>query len=462
MSGYGDYNLGMPAQPNQRPRRVAVVGAGIAGLAAAYTLQKRGFEVEVFEREATAGGRMRSERHGDYVIERGAQFIASSYRNMRSLAAELGIAELIEPLDNSRNAVLRDGQFSFADYRPKRFFRSEEFSWSTKARLPLLFAELRRHARLLDDFYHPEKAATLDTESAARYTFRWFGGEALDYVIEPAFASTFTVLPEEMSKAFMLSTIAYMFRGFRLLAFRGGNGILTQTLASRLKVHTGVSVDSVDESDDGVVLHIGGGIVRADAVVMAVPGNAVAGICTTLTPAERKFFSGVRYASSIIAFVMAGEEALPSFYGAGIPQREGVQLYGMAVENAKPGVVPPGRTLFNYAFSEKLAAQVMYLPDGRVIEALKGELAKLPLEGTNTVEGYVLHRWQSMVPQFYPGYYRSLRRFLRRNERSDRIFFAGDYLIAPYTEAALTSGLRAAEACSIRLGAQATPATDAQ
>jgi monoamine oxidase len=104
--------------------------------------------VEVFEREATAGGRMRSERHGDYVIERGAQFIASSYRNMRRLATELGIADDIEPLGNSRNAVLRRGAFLFADYRPKKLFSSREFSWFTKARLPLLPAELRRHSRL--------------------------------------------------------------------------------------------------------------------------------------------------------------------------------------------------------------------------------------------------------------------------------------------------------------------------
>jgi oxygen-dependent protoporphyrinogen oxidase len=440
----------MSKQSEARPR-VAVVGAGIAGLTAGYALQKQGFEVEVFEREQTAGGRMRSERHGDYVVERGAQFIASSYRNMRALAAELGIADLIEPLGDSRNAVLRGGEFRYADYRPKKILRSNEFSWMTKARLPLLPLELRRHRALLDDFYQPEKAASLDTESAADYARRWFGQEALDYIIDPAFASTFTVLPENMSKAFMVSTIAYMFRGFRLLAFRGGNGAMTQALASRLKVHTGVSVHGVETDDDGALVRIGSGTVQADAVVVAVPGNTVVGMCSTLTPTEGRFFSGVRYASSIIAFVMAGREALPPFYGAGIPRREGVDLYGMAIENAKPGVVPEGKTLFNCAFSESLAARVIDEPDEKVVDALKHELAKLPLSGIDTVEGYVLHRWPSMLPQFYPGYYRALSRFKRRRERSSRLFFAGDYLIAPYTEAALTSGLRAAAECAAAL-----------
>jgi hypothetical protein len=50
------------------------------------------------------------------------------------------------------------------------------------------------------------------------------------------------------------------------------------------------------------------------------------------------------------------------------------------------------------------------------------------------------------VPQFYAGYIRSLAAFKKRSRRSDRLFFAGDYLVGPYTEAALTSGLRAATA----------------
>ena len=85
---------------------VIVVGGGIAGLTAAYTLQKRGVAVQVLEREGTPGGRMRSEVHGDCIVDRGAQFIASSYGNMLALAGELGIAGCIEPLRHSRNGVL--------------------------------------------------------------------------------------------------------------------------------------------------------------------------------------------------------------------------------------------------------------------------------------------------------------------------------------------------------------------
>ena len=427
--------------------RIAVIGAGIAGLTAAYTLQKRGLDVQVFEREATPGGRMRSEQHGDFIVERGAQFIASSYRNMRALAAELEIDGQIEKLTDSRNAILKRGEFVMSEYEGLTAIRrSRDLSLTSKLRLAAIGWPLWRNWHRLD-FYHPERLARLDNESAAAYVDRIFGREVLDYLIEPAFASTFTVLPENMSKAFMLNTIATLFRGFRLLAFRGGNGLLTQTLAAQVPVRLGADVTRVHATRTGVTVDFADGeSERFDQAIVAVPGNSVSKLCPGLTASERQFFSGVRYAASIIAFVMADASALPPFYGAGIPRREKVRLYGMAVENAKPGVVPPGKTLFNCAFSESAAAALMDQPDHAVVAALETELAKLPLKNLDTTEGYVIHRWPSLVPQFWPGYHRSLRAFLRRADRTGRLQFAGDYLVGPYTEAALTSGLRAASA----------------
>ena len=100
--------------------------------------------------------------------------------------------------------------------------------------------------------------------------------------------------------------------------------------------------------------------------------------------------------------------------------------------------------MFNCAFSEEHAAEVMGRSDADVIEALHGELRKLPLRGLDKAEAHAVHRWPELVPQFYHGYIRSLAAFKGRRDRSSRIAFAGDYLFGPYTEGALTSGQRAA------------------
>jgi oxygen-dependent protoporphyrinogen oxidase len=428
-------------------QRILVVGGGIAGLTAAYDLQKRGFDVEVLEREATPGGRMRSERHGEFVVDRGAQFIASSYRHMRTLVDELGLKPKVRRLATGRGATLRNGKFVSSNYAGyKAIWRAKDLGLGSKLRLPRLISDLRQ-ARGMLDFYHVEKAAPLDDESAHDWALRRFGREVLDYVIEPPFASTFTVLPENLSRAFVLATINYMFFSpFRLHAFDGGNGLLTQTLASRLRVRTSAETARIAETPDGVLVTLATGeTLRADGVVVATPGNHVSRLCETLSEEERRFFEGVRYARSIIAFVMTSTpEADPGVYGVGIGRREGVRLYGMAMENPKEGAVPPGKTMFNCAFAEDYAAQLFDRPDGDVIEALHGELAKLPLRGLDKTEAHAIHRWPELVPQFYPGYIRSLASFAARQGRSERIYFAGDYLVGPYTEAALTSGLRAA------------------
>jgi|CXWL01.1.fsa_nt_gi oxygen-dependent protoporphyrinogen oxidase len=434
--------------------KIIVVGGGIAGLTAAYTLQKDGFDVEVLEREDTAGGRMRSERHGDFVVDRGAQFIASSYRNMKTLVDELGLKPQVRRLKTGRGATLRDGKFVSGNYAGyKAIMRARDLSWSSKLRLPRIVLELRRNKRLLD-FYAIEKAAPLDDASAYDWALSRFGREVLDYIIEPPFASTFTVLPENLSRAFVLATIDYMFGGFRLSAFHGGNGLLTQTLAGKLRVRTAAEVSRITQTADGAsVTLINGETLSADAVVVATPGNHVARLCDTLPDAERRFFEGVRYATSIIVFVMTSDmEADPGIYGLGIGRKEGVKLYGMAMENPKEGAVPEGKTMFNCALSEAYAAELMHKSDDEIIAAAHGELRKLPLRGLDKAERHAVHRWPELVPQFYHGYIRSLADFKQRTDRSDRLFFAGDYLVGPYTEAALTSGLRAAQDVGARFG----------
>ncbi|MGA1376547.1 MAG: FAD-dependent oxidoreductase, partial [Steroidobacteraceae bacterium] len=50
---------------------VAIVGAGIGGLAAAADLAHRGFRVSVFEKSVAPGGKMREVCVGDAAIDAG-------------------------------------------------------------------------------------------------------------------------------------------------------------------------------------------------------------------------------------------------------------------------------------------------------------------------------------------------------------------------------------------------------
>ncbi|HEX5805875.1 MAG TPA: FAD-dependent oxidoreductase, partial [Macromonas sp.] len=81
----------MGAQSGAKPWRVAVIGAGMAGLTAAYRLQQAGAQVEVFEREPVAGGRVATVRKNGFVIDTGAILLSAQYQRTLALVGELGL-----------------------------------------------------------------------------------------------------------------------------------------------------------------------------------------------------------------------------------------------------------------------------------------------------------------------------------------------------------------------------------
>ncbi len=434
---------------------VVVIGAGIAGLTCAWRLQERGHDVEVLEREATPGGRMRSEPLGDFSVDRGAQFVSSGYRNLHGVVHELGLADRVRGLAEPRNAILRGGVLHPGDYdSPAAFVASRLLSWPSRLRLPRVLWPLLRHRLQLDPL-HPELAAPLDTRDLATWLRRTAGDEAEAYLFGPAFSATFDSEPEDLSAVFGMLMLRWLLRGFRLQAFAGGTGLLTRTLAERLPVRTGCEVRSVETEADGAVVRyrVGArsGRALADAVVVAVPGAAVAGICPKLTPAERSFFEHVHYGrGAIVHLALEEPPATLPYYGVAFPRPEGIGLYGLAVDHHKPGVAPPGAGLLNVALTEAAARALWDAPDERVVAHAVGELARTPIGRLAPVAAAV-HRWSPMIPQFRTGYTRALRAFLTRADRSPRLLFAGDYLVGATTESALTSGLRAADAAAALL-----------
>ena len=72
-------------------KRVGVIGAGFAGLAAADALRAGGAEVTVLEARDRVGGRVWSVPFEGATVERGAEFILPGYDSMNALAARFGI-----------------------------------------------------------------------------------------------------------------------------------------------------------------------------------------------------------------------------------------------------------------------------------------------------------------------------------------------------------------------------------
>ena len=101
------------------PKKVLIVGAGIAGLGAAWQLARQGFEVILTERESRAGGRARSEVREGFAIESAGGVISTADRALLSWIGELGLSDDLLPLRPVTSAIVYRGRIGRASCRER-------------------------------------------------------------------------------------------------------------------------------------------------------------------------------------------------------------------------------------------------------------------------------------------------------------------------------------------------------
>jgi protoporphyrinogen oxidase len=391
---------------------------------------------------------MRSEARDGFIIDRGVPLIRSGDRNLQAVAMTLGIADRVRRIASTGDAVLRAGEFHRADLQsPAGLLVSQLLSGRAKVRLVKLAVELARQWRRIEP-QHPERAADLDNENLASALGRVVGDECLEHLMGPRFTASFGCEPDELSWAFGLLALRSTASAGRLQTFQGGTGLLTARLAGQIPLRLGCEVDQIETETHGVRIDYRRdgrpGRVVADAVVVAVPGCEVAALCPKLTPDERGFFEQIRYARGITALLMLDQAPRALSYSrVSFSRSVGIDLAGLDIEHHKPGFAPPGAGLVRAILSRRATDRLWGAADTEIADFAAEELARTPI-GRLRPRSRVIDRYRSMLPIFYPGYLTSLARFSRRIERSPRIAFAGDYLVGPSAESALTSGMRAA------------------
>ena len=427
---------------------VVVVGAGFAGLSCAWKLRRAGHEVEVLEASMRPGGRTRNEIRDGFTLESGPSRFDSGDRNLRETVWELGIGDRLRDIPSRGEVILRDGQFYRADFNsPTTWVASQLLSAGAKARLLTLAAELALVWRRIER-QHPERAAELDGENLSSALDRVVGRECLDNFMAPHFARCFGCAPEQLSRAFGWIALRSELLGVRRQILQGGMGVLSARLAEEVPLRLGCEVQRIETETDGARVHYRRdgreGWVMADAVVVAIPGCEVATLCPKLTPGERGFFEQIRYTREIATSLMfeRAPKMLP-FDAVSFPRSAAMGLASLSVEHRKPGYAPVGAGLLRATLATRSTDRLWESADSEILELVYRELARTPV-GRLKPRGSAISRTRPMHPIFYPGYLSSLIRFGRRIDRSPRLFFAGDYLVGPGVESALTSGARAA------------------
>ena len=186
----------MPAADAHTRPRVAVLGAGLAGLCCAHHLERLGADVLLLEASPRPGGVIRTVHTDDgFLLELGPNSLLGREPALPSLLEDLGLGDqIIAANPDARNRfVLRDRRPIALPISPGQLPTSPIISTTAKLRLlaePLV-------GRGEEDI----------EESLANFVRRRFGQEILDYLVDPFCAGTFAGLPRRLSSHHALSKL---------------------------------------------------------------------------------------------------------------------------------------------------------------------------------------------------------------------------------------------------------------
>jgi oxygen-dependent protoporphyrinogen oxidase len=437
-------------------REVVVVGAGIAGLAAAWEL--RGRDVVVLEATARPGGRIRSYERGHTWLNLGAHVFGGPGTAIGRLLEETGVESVDIPgtltAVSYRGRLVAGGPIELYPLR---------LPFSTAARLEFLRVGLR--LRRLVARYGKVARPVPGEEPVDRQQ------RMLDFMDDRSFAEEIGSLSPEVDAFFRCTltrgtgepeeiSAGYGVGYFHLVWNRDeglGRGIvggpqrlmdaLAAPLGERLRFETRVT--RIRRDGDAVVVSFeaptGPESIRARSVITALSAHAVAdlaeGLPTDLEQALRAIVYGPTTAAAFLTDE-TGPQRWDDVYAIATPERSTSMLFN--ITNVVRGRLPqrPAGSSFMVYAPASLGRAVAGLPDDEVLDLFQSDLEQVLPELRGHVVERMIHRVVPGIPFPFVGRGRLQPILLQPTER---IHVAGDYLGSWYGETSAWTGRRAAQ-----------------
>jgi oxygen-dependent protoporphyrinogen oxidase len=422
---------------------VAIVGAGISGLSAAYELQRRGFTACVLEATPRAGGVITTERFDGWVVDGGPDSLLVQKPAAIALCRELGIADRLVPTLTPRTAyILRDDRLhpvaegSFLGFPLK-------FSALARSSVFTLGGKLRMACEVL----LPRRPAGED-ESIGAFVRRRFGEEAVDYLAEPLLAgihagdverlSTQALFPRLLDAEQQSGSVIRAFRALHVkpspqgafVSLPGGVGELVDALMAALRpgtVRLSARVSDVRRAST-YLIESAAGRVEAQAVVLATPAYVTAALLRGFDTQLAALADGVPYASTAtVALGFRRDQVDHPLNGTGfvVPRVERSPLLaGTWVTSKWPGRAPADHVLLRGFLGGGRDPRRLDLPDAELIALAREELARLL--GIRGEPLFVrLFRWTRQSPQYEVGHLARVAAIEKRLSSVPGMFVAG-------------------------------------
>lgn len=425
---------------------VVVIGGGIAGLTAAFRLQRQGLSVTVLESADYAGGRMATIDVDGFRIDRAATVLFSCYDAMVNLIADADLGDKVVPASDLLGIVQRGGTLHThtADRTDLSLFKG--LSLRARAQLVRLSLNAMWHGKSLDWTVTPQ-AARLDNLDVRSFGHRWAAD--LNHGILDPLIRGFTLRETDGISLVQLYFVLSRLLGTRWFNSVDGIRFLPLGLAAKLDVRLEHEVLSIVEHPNKVLVSYRNKdreetIEASAAVVTAPPPQALPllpGICSD----RRELLSSIGHIPAIV--VHLGTDRPPKETAAWLVLQREIHgpLNNVVLDHNKaPNRAPAGCGLTSLYWNGEWSRK-HFLEDDNTVIRQGIEFADRLFPGlADQVRMAQVSRWPYHIATYPVGAFKRLDQ-LYKCDPTSRIRFASDFLgICGTTNTALAMGERAA------------------
>ena len=372
---------------NTKAREVTVVGAGIAGMLAAHSLDKRGYRVTLIEENERGGGLIRTSNTPHGIAESAAHSVIAT-QPVRELCTELNVKLISPRKESNAKFILRDGKL-------RRFPLSPLEAATT----------LTRAAFVRSD------AASVNLDTWGR---KHLGDAALDYLLTPFVRGIYGVQPAELGVAAAYPSLNLP-AGKTLLGSmlqRKRNGSSKADSKERVAPQFGMG-ELVSKLDQNLERKLGArfrknekidSVPDAPNVIIATPAYAAASILKDVSPALSTQLLRVNYTPIVSVTVFVDRHSFTHpVHGTGVlmPACEernslGILFNSSSFENRVSD--DAHFASFTVMMGGTSQQRWLHASDDEIRQAIKLELFEVL--GIREPVAVKIHRWQRALPQY--------------------------------------------------------------
>ena len=454
------------------PLDLAIIGGGVAGLAAAVAGHQRGWRVRLLEQAAYPGGKMATIDRDGWLMERGPSSFMSSAAAIWTLIEAAGLQhEVVAAQPPALRFIYRDGKLRSLPSGLGSALFGDWLSFAGKLRVlcePFIGALAKEDetvaaftarrlggaaaANLVGPFVsgvHAGDPAVLGARDAFAKLWRWErdGGSIVRGALKARKAAKASAEGPPQPK-----------RARGMYNLRGGLGALATGIDAWLPegtIQTGATVVGVTRSATGFELAIegqqGDTPLRARHLVLAAPASAAARLLSDLQPEAARHLGQVRTCAMAVVHLGGPEGAtsVPRGFGVLIRRDSGLRPLGVLLPSSLfPGRAPQGHWLHSVFIGGALDPEAAQLSDDELVALARDaqrQVFGLP-EGDAglPMSFHEVVRWPEAIPQYVVGHRDLVEAALALVERDlPGATLAGSYVDGISIADAAASGLAA-------------------